>query len=122
MTIGERIVELREERNLYQKDLASYLNLSIGTISNYENDIHDPDLDTLCKLADYFQVSADYLLGRSKHRHNAEILNKPIFRDYYIKDFVDSTLELSTKGRRDVLDFIELIQLREKAQPKNNTK
>lgn len=62
---AERLAELRTFSGIYQKELAGYLNVSIGTVSNYEKGIHQPDLETLCKLADYYGVSTDYLLGRT---------------------------------------------------------
>lgn len=65
MRLGEKLALLRENKEIYQKELATYLEVSIGTISNYEKGIHEPDLETLCKLADYYEVSADYLLGRT---------------------------------------------------------
>lgn len=57
--------QLRIRKGLRQKDIGIYLNLSPGTVSNYENGIHEPDLDTLCRLADFYGVSVDYLLGRT---------------------------------------------------------
>lgn len=59
--------QLRTQKGVYQKELADYLNVSIGTISNYEQGIHNPDLDTLCKIADYYEISTDYLLGRTSY-------------------------------------------------------
>lgn len=63
MTLGERLKALREDQDIYQKEVAAYLHVSIGTISNYEQDIHKPDVDTLCRLAEFFGVTTDYLLG-----------------------------------------------------------
>ncbi len=57
MNFGEKLYRLRVERGIYQKQLAAYLHVSVGTISNYENGIHSPDLKTLSKLASYFRVS-----------------------------------------------------------------
>ena len=62
MTTGRILTELRKEKEIGQKELAVYLNVSVGTVSNYENDVHSPDLSTLCKLADFFGVSVNYLL------------------------------------------------------------
>ena len=56
--VGQKLSQLRKERELGQKELAALLNMSIGTISNYENNVHAPDLATLCRLADFFQVTA----------------------------------------------------------------
>lgn len=61
---GELMAELRQDRGLTQKELGKILSVSTGTISNYENGVHYPDLEKLVLLADYFQVSTDYLLGR----------------------------------------------------------
>lgn len=68
MMIGERIKSLREERKITQQELARYLGVSQKTISNYENGERSPDPNTLRKIADYFDVTVDYLLGRSNHR------------------------------------------------------
>ena len=46
-SVGQRLSQLRKERELGQKELAALLNMSIGTISNYENNVHAPDLATL---------------------------------------------------------------------------
>lgn len=47
-----------------QQQLAARLSLAKSTISQYENNINEPDLKTLVELADIFEVSVDYLLGR----------------------------------------------------------
>lgn len=60
-----RIKELRENLNLTQTELGKKLNLSQITISGYERGYRDPDLETLLKLAKFFNVSIDYLLGAS---------------------------------------------------------
>ena len=54
MTTGEILAELRRDKNIGQKELATFLRVSVGTVSNYENDVHAPDLRTLCRLADFF--------------------------------------------------------------------
>lgn len=69
MNFGEKLFKLRTERGIYQKELAEYLEVSIGTISNYENGVHYPDLATLCKFAEYFHVSTDYLLDLTEKLH-----------------------------------------------------
>ncbi|MCM1044033.1 MAG: helix-turn-helix domain-containing protein [Candidatus Gastranaerophilales bacterium] len=65
MVLGEKLALLREKKEIYQKELATYLEVSIGTVSNYEKGIHEPDLETLCKISDYYGVTTDYLLGRT---------------------------------------------------------
>lgn len=58
-----RIAELRKKNNISQKELGKIVNLNQRTISNYETGIAEPDLYTIRKLAEYFNVSIDYLLG-----------------------------------------------------------
>jgi methanogenic corrinoid protein MtbC1 len=60
-----RLKDLRVRRGLRQKDLALALGLAQTTIANYEQKLRFPDEPTLVKIADYFTVSLDYLLGRS---------------------------------------------------------
>ena len=54
---------LREDRDLHQKDVASYLGVSRSAYSNYENGSREPGIEILKKLADFFRVSMDELLG-----------------------------------------------------------
>ena len=63
-----RLKTLRKERNISQLKLAIDLNMSQNTISRYENMEREADYETLVKFADYFQVSLDYLLGRSNNK------------------------------------------------------
>ena len=58
-----RLKELRNAKGLYQKDIANELNIAISTYSYWEQGKIEPDNTTLKKLADYFGVSVDYLLG-----------------------------------------------------------
>lgn len=62
--IGIRIKELRETKGLSQKELAIELGVKQNTISQYETSIKRPSYEILILLADFFDVSADYLLGR----------------------------------------------------------
>jgi len=58
-----RLAHLRKEKNILQIDLAKELNISQGTLSNWERGIHDIDQEYLKILANYFDVTIDYLLG-----------------------------------------------------------
>jgi transcriptional regulator with XRE-family HTH domain len=63
--LGMRIKELRKENSITQKELAKILNIQNTTLSQYENDINEPNDNIKIKIADYFNVSIDYLLGRT---------------------------------------------------------
>lgn len=60
-----RLKSLRKERKISQLKLAIDLNMNQNSISRYENLEREADYETLIKIADYFDVSLDYLLGRS---------------------------------------------------------
>lgn len=60
-----RLKELREERELTQKELAQSIGVAQSNVSRWEKDEMEPSAEIVVKLADFFQVSADYLLGRS---------------------------------------------------------
>lgn len=62
---GERLASLRKRKGLSQYALAERLNFSRGQLSNYEQGKREPDYNTLQKIADFFEVSVDYLLGRT---------------------------------------------------------
>jgi transcriptional regulator with XRE-family HTH domain len=72
MDFGERLKALREEKNLTRKDLANKLIVSYSAVSKYETNVRFPDKETLINLADFFDVSIDYLLCRSDIRETAE--------------------------------------------------
>ncbi|WP_282919736.1 helix-turn-helix domain-containing protein [Ignavigranum ruoffiae] len=65
---GKRIKELRIEKNLLQEKLAGYLNVSQQTVSKIETGTSDIPYDLLIKLADFFNVSIDYIYGRTEIR------------------------------------------------------
>lgn len=60
-----RLKKLRQAQNISQLKLAMDLNMNQNSISRYETGEREADYETLIKLADYFGVSLDYLLGRS---------------------------------------------------------
>ena len=76
--IGEILKELRKEKNLLQKDIAKYLNITTSAYGYYEQEKRSPDIEIIKKLADFFDVSTDYLLGRSKNRKNCIKFNMGI--------------------------------------------
>lgn len=60
-----RLKELCESKGLTQKEVAEIIGYSETSYARYENGKREPDISTLCKLAEYFNVTVDYLIGRS---------------------------------------------------------
>ncbi|WP_186446235.1 helix-turn-helix domain-containing protein [Paenibacillus cremeus] len=86
MKCGDRIAHLREKHALTQEDLANKLGISRAALSHYETSRREPDYETIDKIASFFRVSIDYLLGRT---------NQPdSILDQEVREFVDN-LELS---------------------------
>ncbi len=67
--LGKNIKYLREKNNLSQKEFARILNISNSTLSQYESNVRVPSDDIKIQIADYFNVSLDYLLGRPDPHH-----------------------------------------------------
>lgn len=64
MDIGERIKDLRTANKLTQQQIAEILGISRVNYTRYETNVNKPDYDILVKIADYYEVSTDFLLGR----------------------------------------------------------
>ena len=64
--IGNRLKQLRKEKDVTQQEISEQLDISRGIYGNYETGFAKPPIDVLEKLADYFNVSTDYLLGRTE--------------------------------------------------------
>ena len=63
-----RIRDLREDNDITQAQMAKYLNVNQRTYSRYERGEHEMTLETICKIADYYNVSVDYLLNRTDRK------------------------------------------------------
>ena len=72
--VSEQIVNLRKENKLTQQNLAEKLNVSTAAVCKWETGTSIPEISILCKLADYFNVSVDFLLGREKRITKCVIL------------------------------------------------
>lgn len=66
-TLGTRLQELRKQKGLTQEQLAKKLNVTNQSVSKWEKDINAPDISLLVELADLFETSIDYLLGRGEN-------------------------------------------------------
>jgi len=99
----ERLKELCELKRLNQHGLALKLNVSQSTISYYETGERKPDLDFLIQLVDYFDVSIDYLVGRSNIK-NANIHEENNASDI---NFYHDYLRLTLNQKQHVSSFVQ---------------
>ncbi len=78
MSLGSRIRALREQSQLSQKEFAAKMNIANNTLSMYENDLRVPNDTIKSKIADYFGVTIDYLLGRAPIETGGDIVQIPV--------------------------------------------
>lgn len=114
-----RLRELRETRKLYQKDMAQLLNVAVSTYSYWEKGTYEPDQEVLTKLADFFNVSVDYLLGREEKKppENQEDKNRLYVPEQYrdvMVAFQDGAENLTQEDIDAVVNFIEYMKSKKK--------
>ena len=66
---GERLIGLRKEKELSQKECAAAFGVDASKYNKWENEKNCPDYETVCRLAQFFSTTTDYLLGNSNVRH-----------------------------------------------------
>ncbi|MEC0502150.1 helix-turn-helix transcriptional regulator [Bacillus subtilis] len=114
---NETLKKLRREKNLSQKELGNKLGLAESTIGMYEQGKRQPDYETLLKIADFFEVTLDFLLGNPKDASSV----KEKEAAYRISDpdlqiaFKDAS-DFSEEARRQAIDFIKYLKEKEKAK------
>ena len=94
-TFSKRLKELRKERGLTQSQTAKVLDYGYTAIANYESERNEPSLSDLCRIADFFNVTTDYLLGQTDNRHKCYGVSDfiGIFEDITIPDVLYMLLE-----------------------------
>lgn len=107
------LCELRKEKGLSQKDAAAQLGISQALLSHYEKGIRECGQSFLLRVADFYNVSTDYLLGRSKNRNDIQIWDAGIFDEY--SDFKPSSKTMLKAA------FSIVNRLRENESLKNST-
>lgn len=103
-TLGDRLRNARERKNLSQIEASKCSGINNKTISNYENNVSSPDPDTLIIFADLYETSVDYLLGRT------EIINEQKNETKAYHNF--DVAGLPEEAIRQIEDYIELIKLK----------
>lgn len=104
-SFGEILSELRKDKSLSQKALADVLHVSSGTISNYENGVHLPDIEKLMEIASFFQVTTDYLLGRCDSNLSPDVFQESLGPGGNIGSFI-SAIQRLPSDRRDAIWLI----------------
>ena len=112
MSFAERLKELRKIKGLYQGDIARILGVTRQAVSQYERGEREPSYEMLEKLADYFNVDMNYLLGKEEHSTyfiDPEIAEIADFLHKHPehKTLFEASKKLTKEDIRFVLDMIE---------------
>ena len=109
MTIGERIRNIRENKNYSQKELEKMAELPEKSISKYERGENNVPVDNLSKIADALNVSMDYLAGRVKSTTNYKSYENKYTKNTTIADLLGCLLEIDNDHRKNVIEMINMI-------------
>ena len=109
-TLGERIRNLRKKSSISQKDLAIKINVSNVVLSRYEADERHPDYETLLKIANFFNVSTDYLLGRVDTSFRLEHQRQKLSSDPKLNIFYKELQESNEQAVYRLREFWEIIK------------
>lgn len=113
--LGKRLKELRVKHDKKQEEVANAIEISRARYSHYENNHVEPDIDILKKLANFYKVTTDYLVGYSdspgstQDEELEELLNDPntqlMFHDWK---------NMSDEERKEAIDMIKYIMYKNK--------
>lgn len=109
-TFAERLKNERVNKNINQTQLAEHLYLDRSSISKYETGKQIPETPTLEKIADYFEVSVDYLLGKTDIKNYEKIETEPTIALHSNHDYD----ELPEEAKQEIANFIEYIKIKYK--------
>ncbi|MCC5417443.1 helix-turn-helix domain-containing protein [Clostridium botulinum] len=110
--IKDRLKCERLRKDLNQTELAKFLNVSKQTVSNWENGNRIPDTLTLSKLADFFNCSVDYILGRSENRNG--IISKANIDGSNYEFELDKSIFPNGITREQMINYIKELEERNK--------
>jgi transcriptional regulator with XRE-family HTH domain len=111
------IRNLRIDNDLTQAQIAAELNTTYQQYQKYESGKNEMPIRVLVRLADYYGVSTDYLLGRTKCRDGVDAQNTKITEDISAGEAISDILNLGLPTRAAVVEYIKLQELKERNYP-----
>lgn len=106
---GERLRELRTDRNIRQEEIAQHLGITRQAYGKYESDERQPSYNILVKIADYFNVSLDYLLGRTNIKTPYYIIRE--IRNGDESEYFDYTMSILRRNVKNLKFIYSLLRL-----------
>jgi HTH-type transcriptional regulator, competence development regulator len=125
--LKNKLIELRKAKKLRQEDIAKILGIARTTYAMYEQGNREPDFDTLNKIADYFEVTIDHLLGREEKvkskEDSLEEVNK-LVKEYGIEQFgffdIEKWKDLSKEDIEEIKKHFEYVVFQAKQRNKED--
>ena len=102
--LSETLKELRTQKKVTQEDMANFLNIKRQTYSAYERGVSLPDINALTKMAEFFGVTTDYLLGFRKSSPNESIVSEKM------QFLIDSYSDLNEDELKKVKEYIDFLK------------
>lgn len=122
-TFPERMKALRKEKDITLEELSEILGTTKATLSRYENNLRIPNVDFIDELANFFNVSTDYLLGRTDIKNQSEKISNAVEDDPELIEFWNElkeredlqllfkqTKNLSPKDIKQIIRIIKAIE------------
>lgn len=109
METNEILRNLREDKDLKQENLAKELNIVQQTYSSYENGHTQVPINNLIKLAKFYNVTTDYLLGLTTFQQPVKGLTEIYTKEKTVGEVTTKLLKLSPDKRKTLLEFLEYL-------------
>lgn len=104
--LGNRLKNLRENKDLKQSQIADALHISQQNYSRYENGQVELPLGTLVQLADYFDVSVDYLLGRTMSQKDFDTIKDHKILDRPVHEVLNELNNMTANQQKSLFDYL----------------
>ncbi len=114
MNFAHRLKQLRKDFKLTQEELSKKLSSSRSTIAGYETERKEPDYETLKKIADFFNISIDYLLGRTDVRSQEQ--NSIYQENNNSIPFLKELEALSEESKEELEKYMQLLKIKEQVE------
>lgn len=111
-SVNEIIRGIREDRDLKQSDIALILGIAQQYYSKYETGEYDLPIRHLIKLSEYYDVTTDYLLGKTSYKGNLSRLAEPLVDAISCGDLISSIMCLNTNEKKSVIEYIQLMKIK----------
>ena len=115
---AEILKKLRRGKGLNQKQFAQAVYISPSAVSQYETGRTMPSRDTLERIAKFFDVSTDYLLGFSANAAIEDLMNQSYCDGITVSTLVDKCMSVKGKHRETLLDVVDALEMCSESQDK----